>query len=94
MAEDFSDLDAVDVSVDIDEDVLALKMDYDKIFLNCYNTAEGMRMIETLRERFVDIQIYVSGSTLEATAYRQGKADLVKDILKAVEDALNPPKQQ
>ena len=91
MAESFLDLVDDESTGNVDEDILAEKVAFDKIFLNCYNTPEGKRMLETLRERHVNIAIYVKGDTLEATAYRQGMSDLVTNIEKAVEDALTPP---
>lgn len=90
MADNFDELDG-DPRVQVDEDVLAMKIEYDKIFLNCMNTAEGKRMVDTLRARLVDVPIYVKGDTLEATSYRQGMADVVKMIDKCVEYALMPP---
>jgi len=90
MVDTFGELD--DVEVDIDEDVFELKIAYDKIFLDCYNTPEGKRLFDTLRERFKEVPIYVKGDTLEATSYRQGMSDLVTMMEKAVEDALNPPR--
>lgn len=89
MVDNFGELDGADVEVD--EDILALKIEYDKIFLNCYNTPEGKRLFDTLRERHVEVAIYTKGDTLEATSYRQGMSDLVTQMESAVEDALNPP---
>lgn len=91
MADDFGDLDTTvaDEAI-IDEDILKQKIEFDKIFLNCYNTPEGKRMLETLRERHVNTPIYLKGDSLEAVAYRQGMCDLVVNIEKAVDDALMP----
>ncbi len=92
MVNDFNDLDLeTTTSVDVDEDILAQKIEFDKIFLNCYNTPEGKRMIETLTDRHVNTPIYLKGDTLEATSYRQGMSDLVTQIYQAVDDAINPP---
>ena len=90
MVDNFDELGG-DTTVEVDEDILAMKIEYDKIFLNCMNTPEGKRMIDTLRARLVDVPIYVKGDTLEATSYRQGMADVVKMIDMCVEDALMPP---
>lgn len=91
-AENFSDLDLeMGTTVEVDEDILAEKIAFDKIFLNCYNTPEGKRMIDTMRDRYKNVPIYVKGDTLEATSYRQGMSDLVTQIEQAVEDALSPP---
>ena len=90
MADNFGELDD-DVNIDVDEDIMAQKISFDKIFLNVYSTHEGKRMFDTLRERHVNVPIYVKGDTLEATSYRQGMADIVLAMEKCVEDALNPP---
>lgn len=90
MATNFDDLEG-DPRVEVDEDILAMKIEYDKIFLNCIHTPEGKRMIDALRARLVDVPIYVHGDSLEATSYRQGMADVVKMIDKCVEDAITPP---
>jgi len=90
MAKDFTDLEN-DVTVEVDEDIMAQKIAFDKIFLNVYNSPEGKKMFDTLRERHVEVPIYVKGDTLEATSYRQGMADIVLAMEKCVEDALNPP---
>lgn len=93
MVNDFNDLDS-GCAVEVDEDVMQMKHEFDKIFLNCYSTPEGKRMLETLKERHVNVPMYIKGDTLEATSYRQGMSDLITNIEKAVEDALNPPKQR
>lgn len=92
MADSFADLE--EPSVEIDDDVMAQKIAYDKIFLSCYNTAEGKRMFDALRARVVEVPIYHKGDTLELTSYRQGMADVVLMMESCVEDALNPPQKQ
>ena len=89
MVDDFTDLEG-GATVEVDEDILALKIEFDKIFLNCYNTPEGKRMFEELRKRHVEVPIYVKGDTLEVTSYRQGMSDLVIGMEKCVDDALMP----
>lgn len=81
----FLDLD--DNKVHVDEDILAKKHAYDKIFFNCYNTPEGKRMFNTLRERNVEVAMYKKGDSLEAVAYRQGMCDLVLQMEACVDDA-------
>ncbi len=89
MAEDFFQLEEPK-EVAVAKDVLLQKLEFDKIFLNCFNTPEGKRMFETLRERHVNVAIYTKGDTLEATSYRQGMADLVLAMEQCVDDALKP----
>jgi len=73
---------------DVQDEVYDKKLAFDKVFLHCIATSEGSAMLELLRARLVDIKIYEQGATLEATAYRQGRADVVAMIDKCVEDAL------
>ena len=91
MVDGFSDLDTVEPTVGLDPSILAQKIAYDKIYLDCFNTPEGERMFNALRERLVDVTIYKRGSTLEETAYTQGMADVVKMMDACVYDAVNPP---
>ena len=86
MIENFTDLD--DNKVHVADDILVKKNEYDKIFLNCYNTPEGKRMFDTLRERNIEVAIYNKGDSLEAVSYRQGMCDLVTQMEKCVDDAL------
>ncbi len=72
----------------VQTEILDKKLAFDKIFLNCVRTDEGERMLTALRERLVTRPMYVKGSTLEETAYRQGMADVVAMIDKCVDDAL------
>jgi len=91
MADTFGDLDTTvtDEAV-IDEDIMAMKIEYDKIFLNVYNTVAGKKLFDTLRERHVDVPMYNKGDSLEVVSYRQGMSDLVTQMEACVEDALNP----
>ncbi len=84
---DFTDLDLD--TVHVDEDVLVKKHEYDKIFFNCYHTATGKRMFDTLRSRFVEVAIYKNGDSIEDVAYRQGMCDLILMMEACVEDALS-----
>ena len=90
MADTFGDLDTYEETAHVDTEVLKKKIAFDKVFLDCYNTTEGARMFKLLNERLVDVTIYEKGATLEATAYKQGMADVVKMMEACVEDALTP----
>ncbi len=91
MAENFGDLDTTILEEgDVDQDILNEKLAFDKIFFNCFNTPEGKRMFETLRERHVETAIYCKGDTLEAVAYRQGMCDLILNMEACVNDVLLP----
>jgi len=90
MADSFGELeDREEIEKSIGESLHA-KNEIDKVFLNCYNTPEGKRMIELLHERHVDVPIYAKGMTLDEVAYRQGQCDSVLSIEKSVFDALTP----
>ena len=52
-----------------------------------FGTDLGKKYLEQIIKVFVDRPIYVHGQTLEATAYRQGQADLVKQIIKEINNA-------
>lgn len=55
-----------------------------KLIVGTFNTELGQKCLEHLEKTFIDRPIYRDGSTLEATAYRQGQADLVKQIIKEI----------
>jgi len=55
-----------------------------KLFIGTFETEIGKRCLEHLEATYVDRSMYLPGSTLEATAYRQGMADLIKSIKKEV----------
>lgn len=91
MAEDFGDLDTSEKGAQLDPEILAKKIAYDKIFLNVYRTKVGKKLFETLRKRHVETNMYNKGDTLEQVSYRQGMSDLVTMMEACVEDAIHPP---
>ena len=52
------------------------------IIVGTFATELGGRCIDHLKGVFIDRPIYRKGQTLEETAYRQGQADLVQQLLK------------
>ncbi len=80
-----------DIEQELDEE-LAGKHRIDKIFLDVYNTDAGKVMFEFLRERFVELQIARPGDSIADIYTRQGKADLVRMMEQAIEDALTSSK--
>ncbi len=50
-----------------------------------FGTPHGQKLLMRFKEVFIDRAIYVKGSTLEETAYRQGQYDLVAQIIKDIE---------
>lgn len=55
-----------------------------KLIVGTFSTELGKRLLERMNEVFVDRPIYKPGQTLEETAYRQGQADLVKQLIKEI----------
>ncbi len=91
-AQNFGDLDTTIMDeADVSTEMLAKKLELDKIYFNCYNTPEGKRMFEHMRERHVDTPMYKKGDSLELVAYRQGMCDLVTMMEACVDDALTVP---
>ncbi len=89
MVENFEDLEEMTEN-EVDE-VYKGKLEIDSIFLAAWNTPEGKRLFEYLRERFVETEIIKPGETASEAWERQGKANLVRMMEKAVDDALTPP---
>ena len=52
------------------------------LLVGTFETELGRKYLDLLDKTFVDRSIYVSGLSIEQTAYRQGQADLVKQIQK------------
>ena len=88
MVDSWADLEEVDFEESDDNEALdemaRKKEEIDKIFLDAWNTKEGRRMIEYLKERYVDVPTARLGDTVQETFYRQGKADLIRDILSVI----------
>lgn len=80
MVSSWGELDEA-IDNEIVDDMVRKKDEVDKIFIDAWNTAEGRRMIEYLKERYVDVPTARLGDTVQETFYRQGKADLVREIL-------------
>lgn len=56
-----------------------------KLIVGTFETQIGQRCIEHLKKKYVDIDMYTAGATLDIVAYKQGRADLVKQILTVLE---------
>jgi len=55
-----------------------------KITVGTFETELGKKCLENLIRAYVDRPIYSQGQTFEITAYRQGQADVIKDILREI----------
>lgn len=53
-----------------------------KIIVGTLETELGKKFLAHLENTFIDRPIYRQGQSLEETAYRQGQADLVKQLVK------------
>ena len=51
-----------------------------KLFVGTFETELGQKCLEHLVKTFIDRPIYKQGLSLEETAYRQGQADLIKQM--------------
>jgi len=54
------------------------------IYTGTFGTELGQKCLDHLTKTFIDRPIYIQGNSIEQTAYRQGQADLVKQILKEI----------
>ena len=84
-----SDWDELDQNDELDELIIA-KEKIDKIFIDVWNTPAGQRMFEYLKERYLDVPTARLGDTVQDTFYRQGKADLVRDMIGVINGLNNP----
>lgn len=57
-----------------------------KLIQGTFNTELGKRMLEHLEYTFVDRPIYKQGMSVEDAAYRQGQADVIKQLKKEIEN--------
>jgi hypothetical protein len=56
-----------------------------KLIVGTFETQIGQRCIKHLKKTYVDRDMYVTGATLDMVAFRQGQANIVKQILKELE---------
>ena len=87
MVEGFDDLD--EMSEDEVAEMYTEKESIDKIFLDVANTPAGKLMFEYLRTRFVEVPMIHKGDTIAEAWERQGKADLIRMMERAIDDALH-----
>ncbi len=56
-----------------------------KLIKGTFDTELGKKLLEHLEKVFVDRPIYTDGQTIEQTAYRQGQADVIKQIRREID---------
>lgn len=59
-------------------------------YFNCFNTEAGRWVLEDLVNKFLTKPIVRPGESSEANGVREGRADIVRQILLQVEYAKNP----
>ena len=72
----------MDNTIKAEESTHALEIH--KMFVGTFNTDIGAKCLERLKDVYIDRPVYVTGMTLDQTAYRQGQADIVKSIMREV----------
>ena len=55
-----------------------------KQYKDVFDNTNGKKLLESLRETFVDRPIFRQGATFEETAFREGQRDIVRQIIKEV----------
>mgnify|MGYP006883067109 CR=1 FL=1 len=55
-----------------------------KLYVGTFETELGKRCLSHLEDVFVNRQIFKHGESVEHAAYRQGQADLVKQLKKEI----------
>ncbi len=55
-----------------------------KLIRGTFDTELGRKLLDHLETKLVDRDMYVSGLTLDQVAFRQGQADMVKQIRKGI----------
>ena len=60
-----------------------------KLAVGTFGTELGKRYLSHLEDVFVNVSMYKKGMTLEEVAYRQGQADLIKQLKIAMKDKPN-----
>lgn len=53
-----------------------------KLIVGTFETELGKKLLDYLEEKYVNRDIYKPGLTLDTTAFRQGQADIIKQIIK------------
>ncbi len=53
-----------------------------KLIVGTFDTELGRKLLEHLENTLVDRDIYAQGMTLDQVAFRQGQADVIKQIKK------------
>ena len=56
-----------------------------KLFIGTFGTELGQRCLKHLGKTFIDREIYQVGMSFEQTAFRQGQASVIRDIIKTLE---------
>ena len=58
-----------------------------KLLVGTFGAGIGVKCLKHLKKTFVDRSIYEVGMTPDQVAYRQGQCDVIRQIIKTVEQA-------
>ena len=57
-----------------------------KLMVGTFETELGKKLLTHLEETFLNRPVYRAGMKLEDAAYRQGQADLIKQLMKGIKN--------
>lgn len=57
-----------------------------KLFKDTFDNDIGRKCLDHLKEVFVDKPVYKAGQTFEETAFKEGRRDVIQQILKELSD--------
>ena len=81
-------------TLDIDKVEKRKASDIATMYFNCFKTDFGQLVLENLVEKFLTKPIVRSGEDAYAQGIREGRADLVRQILSQIEFASNPESEK
>ncbi len=73
-----------DIEIESQEKARNKSAEIHALLVGAFSTKLGQKALLHLAEIFVNRPIYIQGQSIEVTAYRQGQADLVKQIQKEI----------
>jgi len=66
------------------EDINLKSIEVTKLFKDTFDSDVGRKCLTHLKKAFVDSQVYRPGQTFEETAFREGRRDVIQQILREV----------
>ena len=65
------------------------RKELDKIIVGTFETELGQKCLEILERAFINRPMYVQGLSPDQVAYRQGQCDVIRHMIKSLEEAKN-----